>query len=163
MEKFNSFLSQEECEVLIKYSEGINKFYTHKNHNRDLKVLYNNDYTKLKFLNDKLKSIGIINSPSFLVNRYSEGHYFLPHTDRGGPNDEYQKRVKTVIINLSDGKKYKGGALYVNNELMSNTQGSAVIFDATVVHELKLLEKGTRYSIVIWLKPQNIENFKSII
>jgi PKHD-type hydroxylase len=63
-------------------------------------------------------------------------------------------RKLSVTIQLSADEDYEGGqlALYLgkNPEDMSTAQGKLIIFPSYVLHEVKPVTKGTRYSLVAW-------------
>jgi len=163
MKIYENILEVDECEFLIDYTKKIKDNRFVKNHNRNIELFRNDDYTDLSFLNEKLESINIFNQPTFNINKYMEGYYFLPHVDRGGIYDINLERIKTLIINLSNPQDYLGGDLIVDNKKVINKQGSAVLFDSGVIHEVTEINQGIRYSMVFWIKNENLKNFQSII
>ena len=115
-----------------------------------------------EFLCEKLSSIGIQNLPTYVkLARYSVGDYFEPHHDFNfyGKGAIY----KTLVIQLSDENDYEGGTLYVNNVPQTRTQGDYSLFLSKEIHEVKLITKGTRYSLTYFLTEGNFVNQKSII
>ena len=156
MVSYDNFLTKEEAEHIIEFIEKSDSIKDKKS-NRNLEFCHVPNYTSFKFLEEKLNSINIINKPSFNINKYEKGYYFLPHVDKGGPNDPNKQRVRTIIINLSNPNSYSGGELYINNQLISSKQGLAISFDSSTIHEVKKITRGFRYSVVIWLKKNNIK------
>jgi len=115
-----------------------------------------------EFLSDKLSTIGIINLPEYVkIARYSEGDYFEPHHDFNfyGKGAMY----KTLVIQLSDENDYDGGTLYVNDVPQTRTQGDYSLFLSKEIHEVKLITKGTRYSLTYFLSEGNFVPQKSFI
>jgi predicted 2-oxoglutarate/Fe(II)-dependent dioxygenase YbiX len=160
MKEFSNFLTKDECIYLIdfiKNSNNINNVET----NRQLDVYTFDKTNTIPFLNQKLNSIGIINSPPFNINKYIVGSFFQKHVDIGGKNDPNSERMKTLIVNLSDKKDYVGGDLIIDNNIVSKEIGSGFLFSSNILHELKVITYGVRYSLVIWLKNNNFK--KSIL
>lgn len=157
MVNYDIFLNKSECEYIINYTKNLD---SKKNitSNRNLEFYHIADYSDFKFLEKKLNNIGFVNKPVFNINKYKKGYYFLPHVDVGGKNDPNNERVKTIIINLSDINNYSGGDLYVDGTIVSNNQGSIILFDSSTIHEVTEITSGFRYSIVIWLKKENIKS-----
>lgn len=160
MEEISNFLEKEECEYLIQFIKNF-KHINNVEINRNVDV-YSFDTTDIiPNLNKKLNEIGIIDSPSFNINKYTIGSFFEKHKDMGGKNDPNSERVKTLIINLSNESDYGGGDLIINNTIVNKKSGSAFLFPSTTLHELKPITNGVRYSLVIWLRDNNLK--KSII
>jgi len=163
MKVYNNFLNQDECDLIINHINNLGNSRRVHNHNRNIELYRVMDYDGLEFLVEKLNSIGIINKPIFNINKYKKGFYFLPHIDRGGIYDRELKRIKTFVINLSNPSTYQGGNLLVDGKVISNQQGTATEFDSGIIHEVTKIKEGERYSLIIWIEPNNIKNFTSII
>ena len=169
-------LSKEECKYVLsfwneelsiastKYLEGkideVNtiKFRT-KVKGRYLDI---NNTSLRNFLLEKLSLINIISLPEYVkIARYCEGDYFEPHHDFNfyGTGAMY----KTLVIQLTDEKEYEGGTLYVLDEPQSRTQGDYSLFLSKEIHEVKLLTKGTRYSLTYHLTEDNFIPQKTAI
>ncbi len=160
MKEFSNFFTKDECIYLINFIKNFNKINNVET-NRQLDVYTFDDVSVIPFLNQKLKSIGIVNNPSFNINKYVVGSFFKKHMDVGGKNDSNFERVKTLIVNLSDKNDYVGGDLIIDNNIVSKEVGSAFLFSSNTLHELKELTYGIRYSLVMWLKNNNLK--KSIL
>jgi len=155
MVSYNNFLTKGECEYIINYTHTS---YPISNvvEGRNLQLYHINNYADFSFLNQKLKSINVINQPVFNINKYNKGCFFSPHVDVGGKNDINRERIKTIIINISNPNTYIGGQLLINDILINQTQGSLFMFNATIKHEVTEITKGFRYSVVLWLRKDNI-------
>lgn len=74
------------------------------------------------------------------------------HID-SGPNTVVRKLSFT--LQLSNPDDYEGGdlCLYLNDkpEVMKKEQGFVALFPSYVLHEVKPVTKGTRYSLVSWI------------
>ena len=70
---------------------------------------------------------------------------------------------KTLVIQLSDENDYDGGTLYVNDVPQTRTQGDYSLFLSKEIHEVKLITKGTRYSLTYFLSEGNFVPQKSFI
>lgn len=89
----------------------------------------------------------------------------LQFTRYSSPSGKYGRHVDsssgTLIrklsftVQLTDPKRYTGGdvCLYLADEpdVMKKDQGCAVLFPSYVLHEVKPVTKGTRYSLVSWI------------
>jgi PKHD-type hydroxylase len=92
----------------------------------------------------------------------TEGFQFTKYTAPGG---KYSKHIDSApgslirklsfTVQLSDPKDYKGGdlCLYLSEkpEVMKKEQGYVVLFPSYVLHEVKPVTQGTRYSLVSWI------------
>lgn len=97
---------------------------------------------------------------------YNVGDYFLKHSDdmymiNKGSNRKY---VAGFHIN----NNYEGGEYNVYNhdtqfETIINKPGFTYLFDSSMFHEVKIVKKGIRKSVVIFIDEECIENRKKII
>jgi len=121
-----------------------------------------NNSTLNNFLLEKLKPIGIINLPEYVkIAKYSEGDYFEPHHDFNfyGSGHIY----KTLVIQLSDPNSYKGGDFYVSSYPKSRFRGDYSLFLSSEIHEVKVVEEGTRFSLTIFLEESDFIQTKSLM
>ena len=94
---------------------------------------------------------------SFKLLKYEKGDGYGWHPDFG--KGEESTRKLSVIVQLSDSDDYDGGDLEFalttknNNDFTKATRkkGSVIIFNPLVIHRVKPLLSGTRYSIVSWM------------
>jgi Rps23 Pro-64 3,4-dihydroxylase Tpa1-like proline 4-hydroxylase len=128
MVSYNNFLTKDECEYIINYTQSSHSI-TNIIFSRNFEFYHINDYTNFSFLNEKFKNINIINDPVFNINKYNKGCFFAPHVDAGGKNDINKERIKTIIINISNPNTYEGGELFINNNLIEQSQGSLFMFN----------------------------------
>ena len=89
----------------------------------------------------------------FRLNKYSEGGFMSRHIDNidQSHGKEYGYPQLSALLFLYD--YYKGGEFIVSDAEYNPKQGSAIIFPSNFMfpHEVKIIKKGTRYSIVTWL------------
>lgn len=85
-------------------------------------------------------------------------HYKEPSGKYGKHVDKYYGgliRKLSVSIQLSDPKTYKGGELCLYTEENETTtlkdQGTLILFPSYVLHEVKQVTKGERFSLVTWI------------
>jgi PKHD-type hydroxylase len=82
----------------------------------------------------------------------SPGGKYIRHIDRGMG---HEVRKLSVTIQLSDPSEYEGGELVLHYDheptVMSKDQGRLIVFPSYVLHEVKPVTKGTRYSLVAWV------------
>lgn len=170
-------LSKSDCEYILSFwndsiSNGSSKYLkydidsettiTYRTKVSGNYIDFNNHPILNKFLLEKLNKIGITNIPSgFKIAKYSKGDYFEPHHDFNfyGAGALY----KTLVIQLSDPSTYIGGDLCVKGVPQTRKQGDYSLFLSSDIHEVKLVEDGTRFSLTFFLSESNFEFHKSII
>jgi len=92
----------------------------------------------------------------------TEGFQFTKYTAPGGKYGQHIDsaqgnlvRKLSFTLQLSDPKDYKGGdlCLYLSDkpEVMKREQGYVALFPSYVLHEVKPVTQGTRYSLVSWI------------
>lgn len=169
-------LSKEECDQLIKIGEGKivekavlqDKLLNDQIRDSEVSWLYPNDATWLferittlaESLNErffKLNLFGIIEGIQFTKYTAPSGFYGM-HMDKvfnGAP------RKLSIVIQLSDEKEYDGGELMLHTscepEVMGKTQGKLIAFPSYIMHEVKPITKGKRYSLVIWISGEQFK------
>jgi len=93
---------------------------------------------------------------------FSEGcqftHYKAPGAHYGKHIDQVVNmgvRKLSITLQLSDPTSYQGGELYVHGDdegtKLSSAQGTLLLFPSYVLHEVKPVTKGERYSLVSWI------------
>lgn len=88
---------------------------------------------------------------------YREGMFYKPHIDIN-PNTGHpaHRRKLTVIVQLSDESDYEGGELLVYNSdlnpvTLTKSKGSVLVFNSSLIHEVKPILSGTRYVLASWI------------
>lgn len=114
-------------------------------------------------------SLGQCQPPQFLV--YAEGDFFGPHRDRAVDvltPKEHRERALTAVIFLNDSSRTPSPGCYVGGELVfyglidkpmfehcalpfQPRLGTLVVFPSSVVHEVRAITSGTRYTVVTWI------------
>jgi len=109
----------------------------------DVITSLNNNYFRFDLM-------GMIEGFQFTKYEAPSGFYGL-HSDRS-PKSTIRKLSMTV--QLSDPNDYEGGDLHlqIGSEpaIISKDQGKMVCFPSYIMHEVKPVTKGTRYSLVAW-------------
>lgn len=94
---------------------------------------------------------GFSEGMQFTYYKAPAGHYGK-HVDRS--LDRVNRKL-SLVIQLSDESKYKGGDLctYEGDEphIFTKKQGSLCLFPSYVLHEVTPITKGERYSLVAWI------------
>ena len=89
----------------------------------------------------------------FRLNKYSKGGFMSRHIDNihHSHGQEYGFPQASVLLFLND--DFKGGDFIISDITYKTKKGSAIVFPSNFMfpHEVKLVEKGTRYSIISWL------------
>ena len=99
---------------------------------------------------------------SFQFTKYEKGDFFDWHADS---NDTvFKDRFYTIVLQLND--EYMDGEfqLLTNKEItLEKGVGNLFIFPSEVVHRVKPITSGIRYSLVNWLKLKQIKNIKKTL
>lgn len=121
---------------------------------------------------DKLKKLDISDfkfenefekSRCLLINKYSEGGYFKKHRDDYALKPDWALRFKTLIVQLSDESEYEGGNFTVDDIITDKKIGNCILFNSSTYHEVLKINKGTRYSLTLWLDRNDINHGKSLL
>lgn len=166
--------SPEECNQIIKLGEStiLNEGRIRKPINedgvdkaiRDSKIcwIYPIDaswlYERLTYiitnLNDtyfKFNLFGLIEGLQFTKYESPSGHYGA-HIDKSFNGIV---RKLSISVQLSDPQDYEGGDLVVtisgSEDVLPKEKGKLIAFPSYVLHQVKPVTKGTRYSLVAWV------------
>ena len=89
----------------------------------------------------------------FRLNKYSVDGFMSKHIDNihHSHGQKYGYPQVSALLFLND--DYEGGEFIVADVEYTTKKGSAIIFPSNFMfpHEVKIIKKGTRYSIVTWL------------
>lgn len=135
------------CEVLnISYPQIINQ---KANRLRLDAALYEQTaFCANKYI-EKNKIAGFKQDSGYDLLRYNVGSFYAPHTD------DHINVKRTVSCSFALNDDYEGGEFsFFKGKLKYNLKkGDALMFPSNFVypHEVMLVKKGTRYSIVTWL------------
>lgn len=105
------------------------------------------------------------------LTKYNEGDYYDWHMDEDrnpidlmGENSGEFVRKLSFTLQLSDPSEYEGGDLEFQNPMdtrettiVKKKQGLLTVFDSRIPHRVTEVTKGTRYSLVGWLKGGRFE------
>lgn len=164
-------LTSDECQSIIDMNQGFsrggysisssNKLYS--SHNTSYQSRIETSEAINQLLLPKLSKYDIKSlPPQFNLLKYEVGHQFKKHKDISERN---KHRVKTLIIQLSDG--YKGGELIIwdkEERICDKEKGNMILFPSKWLHEARPVLEGIRYSMVYFLRGENFgEVHKSII
>lgn len=164
-------LTSDECQSIIDMNQGFsrggysisssNKLYS--SHNTSYQSRIETSEAINQLLLPKLSKYDIKSlPPQFNLLKYEVGHQFKKHKDISERN---KHRVKTLIIQLSDG--YKGGELIIwdkEERICNKEKGNMILFPSKLLHEARPVLEGIRYSMVYFLRVENFgEVHKSII
>lgn len=124
---------------------------------------------KKNILSTKLNELEIFGNPyTFSILRYDVGQEFKKHIDNIGPTSQrYEKRFKTIVIQLSSETKYEGGELIINNNgsevVASKELGNTIVFHSSLEHWVEKVTNGRRYSIVFWVEKEHLNINNTLI
>jgi PKHD-type hydroxylase len=172
---WNSCFSPKECKTIIDIGnkQGLIKGKTflknsQKIRNSNISWLYPSK--DLEWVYRRLTDVILeLNNKFFKFEIYGfiEGLQFTHYKE---PNGKYQKHVDRSVntrirklslsVQLSDPNSYEGGELILNegNEIViPKEQGNLILFPSFVLHEVKPVTKGERFSLVAWITGPNFK------
>lgn len=164
--------TKEECEKIIALGESLipktATIISPDNTNisiRDSKISWISPTDESRWIFERLtESITYLNNQYFKFDLFglfeglqftkyeAPGGHYITHTDKmvNGP-----MRKLSITLQLSDPNDYEGGEvdlIYTHQPVtMSKDQGYLVMFPSYVLHQVKPITKGTRYSLVCWV------------
>ena len=134
-----------------------------KRYNKASYFKLKNDSPYYQKLNNSINSFGyelIADELDAGILKYEKGNFIFLHNDLP---IEGEKRFFCIVTQLSDDSDYIGGDFryLIDNQphIMIRTIGNAIMFKPEVLHEVTMVESGTRFSLVIWV---NYEQVKSL-
>ena len=120
----------------------------------DIEFAYKKTALAVLSLNEQFFNFDLFGmAEGFQFTRYDAptGHYAM-HMDK---NLYHQVRKLSLTIQLSSPDDYEGGELALQTcreaEIMPKELGKMVVFPSYVLHEVRPVTKGTRYSLVAWV------------
>ena len=135
--------------------------YISNSHRQSLQYNFNDNSSLKSIILPNLSGLGVLDiSNEAILLKYSSGHYFKKHRDR---EDRNGKRIKTLIIQLSEESDYSGADLLVNDKLASKQLGNVILFDSGNMHEVTKLTSGERLVLVVWLEKNDILLKKTLV
>ena len=100
-------------------------------------------------LEEHLKNHKVLPQFDFLI--YEVGDFFCRHKDNYGDND----RTYTTVTMMEKSDDLVGGDLVIYDEeetfVINLEVGETIIFPASMYHEAKVVEQGSRKVLVAWL------------
>lgn len=167
---FSNLVPKEQCQEILDYAnssswktaETVAKDVDTSKRQRQSDIIW---CTKQKFfnlanglVNDANKYAGwnfkIDTMESLQITRYKTGGFFEFHSDGNGvakmPNMNKVRKLSLTIILNDD---FEGGEFEFHNNhspIKENGVGTAIVFPSYLVHRVRPITKGTRYSLVSW-------------
>ena len=95
---------------------------------------------------------------SMQITRYRKGGHYKFHPDGNGftkeisnnkfTNGKTRKLSMTIVLS----EDYEGGEFefFGDNQLIKEKIGTVIVFPSYIVHKVRPVTKGTRYSLVVW-------------
>lgn len=158
--------SKDECDTII---DSVKKIETFEWQKPDRKYTSSQIYKSNEtiWIFDKLKNYFESETNNKLLNNIERIHFhkFTINNFFNIHNDLRDERLFSIGVILND--EYEGGefVLYGNEKtLINKTIGNCYIFDAGIPHEILEITNGTRYSIIVFIKKDNIifKKYKNI-
>jgi PKHD-type hydroxylase len=168
----NEVFSKVECEKIIEIGEkkrlqaalvGDNKVSDKKIRSSEISWIFPSEETDWIYY----RLAGVVRSLNadyfgFDLFGFTEGFQFTKYE---APSGHYSKHIDkmfgktirklSITVQLSDSSEYEGGDLELTlggkPDVMDKALGKAIAFPSYVLHEVKPVTKGTRYSLVAWV------------
>ena len=96
----------------------------------------------------KAHNVRIAHMDRVIISRYDVGGFFAPHRDNSSPHVAFREIAVSVNLNAGD---YEGGSLRFSeygDAIHSPPTGGALIFSASVLHEVLPVISGSRYVLL---------------
>lgn len=170
----DSFLSQTECDAIInmgkdKWSPSlsdkgsiIQKVRKSKQINPNvLKGEWLYDITKRCFLKHNIEITADILKEVQII-KYEVGDYIVKHQDTQGYDSIGDSLSRYFVLNIILNDEFEGGDfLYYdindNATKIENKAGNGLIFRTNILHEVKPVSNGVRYSFSVFLHPTDFK------
>ena len=178
--QIENFLSESQCEQIIKEFNNLlvkaETIGSHKSARKSLVRFVEIDSVHKKILDTingliSLKNFYIEKNEDIQFTKYEIGDYFDWHTDTtyksNNQLDIIKNRTYSIVIQLND--EYEGGDFLYEDintkeiKSIKKQKGSIFLFNSSIRHKVDTITKGTRYSLVTWLKLNQIENVKKTL
>ena len=150
--------TKDECKTIINLNKSKNQSWEHNDRLYESLLIQYNSETMWLF--DRLKSFFEEITEIKMTNLKKDIHYHIFKTSSyfGLHSDDLENRMYSVGVLLND--NFEGGdfILYDKDGLTLNkTIGNTYIFDVSIKHEVTKIMDGERYSIIWFIKNDNIK------
>lgn len=93
---------------------------------------------------------------SIQVSKYDLNGHYNWHSDYGSDEDSMTRKLSASLL-ITDENDYDGGELqlidyHANIVTVEKKKGSIIIFDSRIPHRVSRVTKGTRISLVSWMR-----------
>lgn len=166
--------TEEECKEIIKHADeigwGIGKeFKANIPKNADRPNGFRVSWVKLPWIYEKIHDYlknhaGYTIKPGIEIQaiRYLVGDRNFLHNDcYNHPTLKYYNTFITVTVLLSD--DFEGGEFILQNKKVEQEVGIGFYHRSDIMHEITEITKGTRYSLIAFIRNSDIINEKSVI
>jgi hypothetical protein len=150
--------TKDECKTIINLNKSKNQSWEYGDRLYESLLIQHNSETMWLF--DRLKSFFEEITEIKMTNLKKDIHYHIFKTSSyfGLHSDDLENRIYSVGVLLND--NFVGGdfILYDKDELTLNKKiGNTYIFDVSIKHEVTKIMDGERYSIIWFIKNDNIK------
>jgi len=166
---YDSLFTKEECEKIIAISDDylssevssgdndIRKSSHYWIYPEDGEWIYRRIVDIIFYMNNKIYNYKLNGIEALQLTRYGVGDYYDNHMDVEPDNNSLSAQRKlSFSVQLSEEGDYEGGNLVLHGaNLKTITQksiGTVTLFPSYRLHNVSEVTKGTRYSLVGWVK-----------
>ncbi len=180
--RWNNAVGNKFCDDVIKFASTLRKreAFTvdpklgpiYKSEWRKSKVIWLNEkwiYKELlKFMDLANTNAGynyiLKEAEAIQYTRYDSDNYYHWHMDQTLEMDRPDSRKLSICINLTDPSEFEGGEFWISKSHVvpekikpmrldfMRKRGSAIVFPSFVFHKVAPVTKGTRHSLVCWMR-----------
>jgi PKHD-type hydroxylase len=134
--------------------------------NEDTKWLYHKIIKEIHKVNQENYDYILKYIEDLQFSEYDKNYqgFYSKHTDcsdNESIENDFSIRKLSFSIQLSDPKDYEGGELVIYKDsqklIAPKEKGTIIFFLSNIVHEVKPVTKGTRYSLVSWVRGPNLK------
>jgi hypothetical protein len=112
-----------------------------------------------KYLKEKYPNNEVSKRESFSIHKFEEGHKFTKHIDKDRQNDW------VLVVGGILNEDFEGGRLLTYNPdgELATKMGELYTMDASILHEVTEVTKGTRHSFVFFIEHKDLGLNKEVI
>ena len=166
---YNSLFTKKECGKIISISDNylqsevscgdssIRKSSNHWIYPEDGEWIYRRIVDILFYLNNKIYNYKLDGIEPLQLTQYKTDDYYHNHVDiEPDNNSNSDQRKLSFSIQLSKEEDYEGGNLILHGSDLENVNqkstGTIILFPSYRLHNVSEVTKGTRYSLVGWVR-----------
>jgi hypothetical protein len=176
----HNLYTKEECAEILKYKTNVSRTKYSVKLEKDFQekggymmsqdLIPNPDnqwvFDRMKNYVESKYPVKWLEDPHGVFRQYSEGDFFVEHTDHVEWKIGTKKHVRlfAISIQLTPEHNFEGGELILDRKIEANkTLGSIALFGSHVIHEVKPITKGSRNSLIFFVSSKHIKFTNTVL